>query len=55
MEIKEQIHALLEEMITNLGRLVAIDSQLGEAKEGKPFGDGPAEALKEGLAIAEEL
>ena len=55
MEIKEQIHALSEEMITNLGRLVAIDSQLGEAKEGKPFGDGPAEALKEGLAIAEEL
>ena len=29
MSIKEEIHALSDEMITNLGRLVAIDSQLG--------------------------
>ena len=29
MDIKEQIHGLTEEMLTNLGRLVAIDSQLG--------------------------
>ena len=29
MDIKEEIHALSEEMLTNLGRLVAIDSQLG--------------------------
>ena len=27
MDIKEEIHALSEEMLTNLGRLVAIDSQ----------------------------
>ena len=26
MDIKEEIHALSEEMLTNLGRLVAIDS-----------------------------
>lgn len=55
MDIKEEIHALSEEMLTNLGRLVAIDSQLGTPSEGKPFGDGPAKALEEGLKIAEEL
>ncbi len=48
MSIKEQIHDLSDEMITNIGRLVAIDSQLGMPGEGKPFGEGPAEALKEG-------
>ena len=32
MNMKEQIHALSEEMIANLGRLVAIDSQLGTRK-----------------------
>ena len=42
MNMKEQIHALSEEMIANLGRLVAIDSQLGTPEEGKPFGAGPA-------------
>ena len=51
MSIKEQIHDLSDEMITNIGRLVAIDSQLGMPGEGKPFGEGPAEALKEGLLI----
>ena len=34
MDIKEEIHALSEEMLTNLGRLVAIDSQLGTPSEG---------------------
>ena len=37
MDIKEEIHALSEEMLTNLGRLVAIDSQLGTPSEGKPL------------------
>ena len=55
MSIKEQIHDLSDEMITNIGRLVAIDSQLGMPGEGKPFGEGPAEALKEGQKIAEDL
>ena len=55
MNEKEKIHALSEELITNLGRLVAIDSQLGTPEEGKPFGKGPAKALEEGLKIAEEL
>jgi succinyl-diaminopimelate desuccinylase len=54
MDIKEQIHGLTEEMLTNLGRLVAIDSQLGTPAEDKPFGEGPAKALEEGLKIAQE-
>ena len=37
--MKEKIHALSEEMVANLGRLVAIDSQLGTPEEGKPFGE----------------
>ena len=41
MDIKEQIHGLSEEMIENLGKLVAIDSQLAVAKEGKPFETNP--------------
>ena len=55
MGVKEEIHALSEEMVENLGRLVAIDSQLGTPAEGMPFGEGPAKALEEGLKIAEEL
>ena len=55
MDIKEQIHVLSEEMIENLGKLVAVDSQLGTPAEGKPFGEGPAEVLSVGLKIAEEL
>ena len=53
--MKEKIHALSEEMVANLGRLVAIDSQLGTPEEGKPFGEGPAKALSVGLQIAEEI
>ena len=49
MNTREQIHALSEEMLENLGKLVAVDSQLGTPSEGKPFGEGPAEALEIGL------
>ena len=55
MSIKEEIHGLTDEMLTNLGRLVAIDSQLGTPSEGKPFGEGPAKVLEEALKIADEL
>ena len=46
MSIKEEIHGLTDEILTNLERLVAIDSQLGTPSEGKPFGEGPARAKK---------
>ena len=55
MSIKEEIHGLTDEILTNLERLVAIDSQLGTPAEGMPFGEGPAKALEEGLKIAQEL
>ena len=55
MNTKEQIHALSEEMLENLGKLVAIDSTQSDAKEGKPFGEGPAKTLEVGLQIAQEL
>ena len=39
----------------DIARLVAINSVESEALPGKPFGEGPARALAEGLKIAEEL
>lgn len=38
MDIKEKIHATTEELLSNMERLVAIDSQLGTPAEGMPFG-----------------
>ena len=32
MDIKEKIHATTEELLSNMERLVAIDSQLGTGK-----------------------
>lgn len=55
MNIKEEIHALSDEMLEKLERLVVIPSIEGEPIEGKPFGEAPAKALEEGLKIAEEL
>ena len=52
MNMKEEIHALSEEMLTNLGRLVEIDSQLGTPEKGKSVGAGPARALEVDLNIA---
>ena len=43
-----------EELTAALARLVAIPSTKGDALPGKPFGEGPAAALEEGLAIARE-
>ncbi len=47
MDIKEKIHATTEELLSNMERLVAIDSQLGTPAEGMPFGEGPAKVLHE--------
>ena len=58
MEIKESISrwvdARREEYLRDVSRLVAIRSVTGEAKPGMPFGEGPAAALREALAMAEE-
>ncbi len=44
-----------EAIFADIARLVAINSVEGEALPGKPFGEGSARALAEGLKIAEEL
>ena len=44
-----------EDMLAALARLVQYNSVQGEALPGKPFGEGPAAALAEGLKIAEEM
>ena len=41
MDIKEKIHATTEELLSNMERLVAIDSQLGTRRR-MPFGEGRA-------------
>lgn len=51
MNTREQIHALSDEMLKNLGRLVEIDSQLAEPSEGKPFGEGRQRRLRSDLKL----
>ena len=55
---REQIDAYLDgkldEMIRDLEVLVRIDSQKGEAKEGMPYGEGPAKVLKAASDLMEK-
>lgn len=55
INIKERIDSLTDEMLENLGKLVQYNSELGEAQEGMPFGQGPAQALAEALSIADSM
>lgn len=55
MTIKEQIIDYTDEYLANLARLVKYNSVRGEAKEGMPFGEGPAAVLAEAIQIAEEM
>ena len=50
-KIDAYIDAHKEEMIEDLKTLVRINSQKGDAKEGMPFGEGPARVV----AAAEEM
>ncbi len=58
MTIQEKISRWVEdrreEYLRDVSRLVAIRSVGGEGKEGMPFGEGPAAALKEALKLAGE-
>lgn len=54
-ELDAYFSAKKDEIISHLGRLVAIRSVKGEPTEGKPYGEGPALALEEALSIAKEL
>jgi succinyl-diaminopimelate desuccinylase len=44
-----------EALLRDLGRLVAVKSFRGEERPGKPYGDGPAAALREASAIFKGL
>ena len=49
--IEEYFNIHKEEMINDICKLIRIKSDRGEAKEGMPFGEGPAKALEEALSI----
>lgn len=55
MDVKKQIAELENEMIADLSALVEISSVEEEAKEGMPFGEGPAKALAKALEISERM
>lgn len=55
MDIKNRINELTDDMLSDLAALVRINSVEGEALPGKPFGEGPAEVLKEALDIADRM
>jgi succinyl-diaminopimelate desuccinylase len=56
--IKERIESWVDgreaEIIADVSRLVAIRSVAGEPREGMPFGEGPAAALREAMEICRE-
>lgn len=58
MTLKEQIHSWMagreDEFVAALAPLIAIDSTIGEAAPGMPFGPGPAAALEAALALARQ-
>ena len=53
--IDQFIQAQRENILRDIGRLVAVPSVEGPAAPGAPFGPGPRAALAEALAIAAEL
>ncbi len=55
MKRMNEIQPLESEMLEKLARLVKHNSVEGQPLPGKPFGEGPAAALKEALEIASEM
>ena len=58
MTLKEKIRGWMagreDEFVDALAPLIAIDSTMGEAAPGMPFGEAPAKALEAALALARE-
>jgi succinyl-diaminopimelate desuccinylase len=58
-ELMDDVNRFVEEnrenIIRDIGRLVAVNSVMGEKKPDMPFGEGPAKALELGLEISKEL
>lgn len=55
MEINKKIDEMREDLINSTAELIKIKSLEGEAKEGMPFGEGPAKALACALDTAKRL
>ncbi|APF28952.1 dipeptidase family protein [Clostridium sporogenes] len=55
MEINRIIEELKDDLIDSTAELIKIKSIEGEAKEGKPYGEGVASALEKALEISEKL
>ncbi|MBR6614953.1 MAG: M20/M25/M40 family metallo-hydrolase, partial [Lachnospiraceae bacterium] len=53
-QIEQYIDAHKEEMLADIIELCKIDSAKGPYEEGKPFGEGPFQALAKGLEIGEK-
>lgn len=54
-DLQKEILKYKDEVIQGIQEMVRVPSVKSEAKEGMPFGEGPAEALKAFLAYAEKL
>ena len=55
MNTREQIHALSEEMLENLGKLVAVDSSLAPRQRGNLSEKDRQRHLRSGLKLPESL
>jgi len=55
LEINKIIEELKDDLIDSTAELIKIKSIEGEAKEGKPYGEGVASALEKALEISEKL
>lgn len=55
MEINKQVDLLQGNLIEATQKVLRVKSVQGEAKEGMPYGEGPAKALQCALEIAKEL
>ncbi len=53
--IKQILADRQQDMVRDIARLISIQSDRQEPRPGKPYGEGPAQALAEALAIAGEL
>ena len=53
-QLEQYIDAHKEEMLADIIELCKIDSAKGPYVEGKPFGEGPFQALAKGLEIGEK-
>ena len=55
MEIREYLNQNVDSMLEDIKRLIRINSTKGNAKQGMPYGEGTAQALKEAEKIATSM